>query len=144
MSSSRRIKSFTLIELLIAAIMMSVIVGITIPVYTKTIENAKARTARTTLKLIQHGKRVYKLERGFYFTIAETDPDNYWADVKLDNPNVVLADSGYRFSVEGAATPIFTTGLKGKARRTNDNGTYEIDEAGNVTNPDGKLPVITY
>ena len=130
----KRMKSYTLVELMVVVVIISVIAGIAIPQYLQTMDMSRARDARITLKLVQHGERVYRSEKGGYLPIAENALDNYWEDLKLENPNVLYVNSGFKFSVEGT-----TSAFTGKARRTKDNAAYTINEAGQIT-ATGNLP----
>ena len=135
-----KVKSYTLVELLIVVVIMGVMVGIAIPLYEQTVEKSRARTAWTTLKLIRYAKKIYELNVGPIYNISESDTT--WGDLKLDNPNVVHAGVGFAFSVE--ASP-----FKAEARRTTGDAaseTYEIDDTGTIQkNPSGgKLPPVTF
>lgn len=133
----KRTRSFTTVELLIVVVIMAVVALVTVPGYVKTIEKSKARSVWKALQMIQHAERIYRSDSGSYLAISEVDPDSAWKNLKLDNPNVTHAGAGYQFSV--TVLP-----LKVKARRTKDSAAYEINEAGTIANPDGKLPSFTY
>ena len=138
----RKIKSYTLVELMIVVVIISVIAGIAVPAYNNTLENSTARTARMTLKLVYYNEKMYRSNIGGYLAIDEgtgSTETARWNDMRLDNPNIVNANSGYQFSVIANGSS-FT----GKARRTKDGRIYEITPEGAISNPDGQLPPITY
>jgi prepilin-type N-terminal cleavage/methylation domain-containing protein len=57
----------TLIELVVAIIIIGILAGIALPMFARTYEHARAREAVAALQAIRTGQRVYRSEEGFYF-----------------------------------------------------------------------------
>lgn len=58
---------FTLIEILITIVVLSVIAGLAVPNYFSTVEQARSNEARVNLQIIRMGQKVYALNNGAYW-----------------------------------------------------------------------------
>lgn len=74
--------AFTLLEILVAVILIGILAGIAIPNYTKTKERALDKEAQTALELIRSAQKMYsvKADGAFYPAVANTG-------VKLESVN---------------------------------------------------------
>jgi len=80
-------KGFTLTELLVVVIILSILATLSLPMLVKTIEKAKLGEAASNLNLIRTGQKIYFLEYGeFSPTITDlnvedpNDPSNRYFD----------------------------------------------------------------
>ncbi|MBI1976415.1 MAG: prepilin-type N-terminal cleavage/methylation domain-containing protein [Candidatus Omnitrophica bacterium] len=124
-------RSYTLVEVMVVIVMLSVVAGIAIPFYTQVVDNSKAKTAQNTLILIRHAKLTYERESNFDLPIEEAqyNDNELWGILKLDNPNTIHADSGYRFYATESGAPE----VVGVAHRTKDDLKYRIRKSGEMT-----------
>ena len=139
-----QLRGFTLLEWLIVIILAGILTSIGLTLYVNGSTNAKAQVACRVLRIIRDTERNYKLEKAVYLVLAESASSADWQNLRMENPNVVQAHTGYVFSV--TVSP-----LQGKARRASDNLSYVINEAGTISeldaggNPvDTALPNITF
>lgn len=73
-----RSKGFTLMEVMVALVIVGVLAGLAVPGYFRTVEQARSNEARTNLNIIHMGERLYRLNNGVYWgpgntTIAATN-----------------------------------------------------------------------
>lgn len=131
--------SYTLVEVMVVIVMLSVVAGVAIPFYTKVVDNAKAKTAQNTLILIRHAKLTYERESNYDLPIEEAQYNDgtRWEILKLDNPNAVHSDSGYQFYTTETGVPE----VVGVANRSKDNLKYRIKRSGELTGDTG-LPSV--
>lgn len=103
-------KSFALLEIIIIAIIISILAGLALPQYLKSRENAIGKEARANLKLIAAAERIYRLEGGFYYprpspsgTYIESDPALINTFLKLD-----LDERHWDYAITTSASDAFT------------------------------------
>ena len=74
----------TLVELVGVVIVLGIMLGVAIPMYTRTIDRGYWRTARDILETIYQGERAY------YYTqpAATRSYSTVWDTIFMDNPNV--------------------------------------------------------
>jgi len=87
-------KSFTLVEIIIAIIILGVLATIAYPLYQNTIENAKVKVCETNLKAIEAAIEIYGLENDeMPGSISKLRPEHLrkaWAKVlKEENPWII-------------------------------------------------------
>lgn len=78
------VKGFSLIEILIAVIIIGIIVSIGLPNYTNLKEGALNKEAIANLRLIQGAEKIYRMEVGVYIGCANTGTVN--TELKLSLP----------------------------------------------------------
>ena len=66
MSMSRKIKRFSLIEIMVVLIIIGLIAGLAIPAVMSRLEDSKQKTAKTQLKLLQSCLKTYYLDNDNY------------------------------------------------------------------------------
>jgi len=135
-------KGFTLIEIMIAVIILGLLVSLAMPIYNKIIEKTKAGEAVNNLRLIQVEEKRFFSRRG-YFAYDETPGDRKGIELlnkelSLENPNKnphrYFDYSVYQYSEN---PPDFEV----KAKRRNDAGLpyrnheYIVHKDGIVTGP---------
>lgn len=89
MSNSKQ--GFTLTEVMITLVIMSVLAGLAIPGYFRTVEQSRANEAKTTLNIIHMGEKIYKLNNG---TFWNGGPTAATADI-MNNLNVDISPVYY-------------------------------------------------
>lgn len=139
---TKKIKAFTLIEVLVVTIIVGILTVLAVPTYGKYIETSRARSAWKILKNIRNGERVFKLESGNFQAIDEGEAptaDIKWNKIQMDNPNRAQASIGYRCWVDVTSGTFY-----GRARRITNNGVYTINEEGQIQVTEGSLPVVGY
>lgn len=78
-------KGFTLVELLIVIIIVTILSAVAIPTYIKTVEKARSEEAITNLKLIYDAEGIYRLENDVYI------PDSaIFTSILILNPDLYL------------------------------------------------------
>ena len=63
----RRIKGFTLTEIMITVVILAVIAGLAVPGYFNTVEQARMNEAETTLNIIHMGEKIYRLNQSTFW-----------------------------------------------------------------------------
>ncbi len=127
-------KGFTLMEIMVALAIISVMAGLAIPGYFKTVEVGRSNEARTNLSVIHMGQKVYFLNNG----------NTYW------NPGgTTVAAANTALNVDMTSQNYALTNVTGNAlgytaafTRNNNNGgagtktfTATYPDAGNPTGP---------
>ena len=74
-------QGFSLLEMLVVIVIVTVLAGIALPNYTRSAERARMRDAESKLNLVFQAQRIYRLDNGIYGTGAQLIP-NY-----LPNPD---------------------------------------------------------
>lgn len=77
-------KAYTLLELLIVALIVGILAIIALPLFEKTKERGLDREAISNLKLIQAAERIYQMEAGEYLACAGINCIN--ANLKMSLP----------------------------------------------------------
>lgn len=133
----RRAKSYTLVELMVVVVMLSIIAGVAIPVYNKVMDESKAGTAQSTLRLVKYAKQTYQAEQNYDLVIPRDQSmnDGYWNALQLMNPNRVHQSAGYTFYTEDADSNVI-----GVAERS-DGKKYKIYKTGDIAGDNGLPPV---
>jgi prepilin-type N-terminal cleavage/methylation domain-containing protein len=132
-----RRKGFTLIELMVVILIVSILAGVAIPLMQGRIDSAKWSEANAAAGTIRTAVRAYAAEKGI--TTAQTDLAGQTADAVLSNlgfnasdlEGTYFTDSDYTITAinaDGIAT-ISVTGSKANAP----SGTYVLDASGNWT-----------
>ena len=127
-------RAFTLLELLIVVVIISILAGIAVPNYMRTTEKAKMRDAEGKLNLIYQAQRIYQLDNGIYATKDQLIP-NY-----IPNPD----SNDWTFS-DAAATTATTFSVAATRQNSGkyDGQTITVDQTGTLTyssNYSGGIP----
>jgi prepilin-type N-terminal cleavage/methylation domain-containing protein len=136
------LKSYTLVELMVVILILSIIAGVAIPVYNKVVDDSKAGTAQNTLRLVKHAKQTYQTEQNYDLVILRSDviptdnSDNLWSLLQLMNPNKVHQGAGYTFYTEDSDPKVL-----GVAERSSDGKKYKIYTTGDIAGDSGLPPV---
>ena len=109
---------FTLIEVMVVVIIIGILASISIPSFNKSMDNARAKEAHSTLELIYNAQKIYKLDKKIYSTSLD-GMASY-----LDNPNNTAEYYTYEVSATGG------TSFVAKADRNGGGASYTIDQAG--------------
>jgi len=122
---SRFNTGFTLIEILIAVIIVAILASIAIPIYVRNIEKSKTGEAVTILNLIRMAEKDYFLDNKTYTTDLSS--------LNIDNPNDMSSASRYfDYTIPAADANGF------QAMATRKDGPYKgdyytIDQVGSIT-----------
>jgi len=119
-----RIKTaFTLMEILIVLVIMSILATVTIPAYNKILQKARDREAITNLRLIQAAQRIYHQDTGFYYPPGATE--SVVTNIN-NNLHLFLNNSRWDYSITGAAGTFNAEAIR--RAPTDGYGNYWIDE----------------
>lgn len=131
-------RSYTLVELMVVIVIVSIIAGVAIPVYNKVVDDSKGRTAQNTLRLVKHARQTYQAEQNYDLVIpfSESMNDVYWNALQLMNPNRVHQSAGYTFYTEDGDPNVLGVAERGDGKK------YKIYKTGNITRDDDGLPPI--
>lgn len=109
-------KGFTLMELLVVVLIISILAGIALPEYTKAVEKSRSSEAFTLLANLVNAEKLYKLSTGgFTGDLNQLD---------LELPNISAADaskfstSDWEFTV--SVHPLYTSTFTAFAARAKD------------------------
>jgi len=80
-----KLRGFTMIEVLLVAIIIAVLVSIAVPNYIQATERARAREAISTLNAMVAAERTYNAERRTYLDLTS---DAEWEAIGMENPNL--------------------------------------------------------
>ena len=99
---------FTLLELLIAVVIVGILAALAIPNFTKSIEKGKVRDAEVVLSSLHSAERVYYLDQNSYGTDANLFANGYATNPDAGNSNpdwdYAAAPAGTTFSVTATRT----------------------------------------
>ncbi len=128
MKLHRNIKGFTLIELLIVVVIVGILAGIAVPVYTQYMVRARRSDAKVLLEQVRAAQEMWRAERGTY----AINDGNGTAVAKLVNtmgvPASPIGDYNWDFTVR-TATAFTTQATPNSARQLSD-GNLTIDQDG--------------
>ncbi len=124
---------FTLLELMIGLIIVTILASIAIPSFSKAIEKTKVKDAQTTLSAIYSAEKVYRLDQNTYGTLGNLVATNYISDPDPGNNN-----TDWDFDAVGGAT--FTATATRTGGRYNGN-TLTLDDTFNGTTYGGTHPL---
>jgi len=81
-------RGYTLMEVLMALVIIGIIAAFALPQYTKTMEQTYWRQARDILMTIYWGEKYYALfNGGTYLTLTPVSPSPDWLEISMDDPN---------------------------------------------------------
>lgn len=126
----RKESAFTLMEILIAVVVLAVLAGLALPNYFQTVEKARSNEAVGNLNIIRMGERIYRLNNGRYWPNPDAT-NNTLASIN-SALNIELNTAYYNaLSVTSTGTG---TGFTATASRGNAGAkTFTIDQNGAIT-----------
>ena len=124
-------KAVTMVEIMVAVIVVGIVVAISLPLFPKALESTKAKYAVVALQQIRTGERIYRLDTGFYYPSAGTvdDEDSINAALKI---YLDTRESDWRYEIDSQGV---ADEFKATAERTGGSAVYKdktivIDETG--------------
>lgn len=115
---SRSNRSFTLLEVIIVVVIISIIAGFGYGVWVNQLERDHADNARTTLKMLLQAEENYFSWKNRY--------SSDWTQLEIDDPN--NRDKFYSYNLENVEVKYITI----RATRRGKNSGYTIDAQGNI------------
>ena len=118
-------------------VMLSIVVGVALPVYNKIMDESKAGTAQNTLRLMKHARQTYQAGENYDLVISKGQGmnDSLWNAFQLMNPNKIHQQAGYLFYNEDSNPDVL-----GVAERS-DGKKYRIYKTGEIVGDSG-LPTV--
>ncbi len=117
----KKIKSFTLLELVIVVILVGILASLATPLYRRASEGSHNKEAQAMLNLIGEAEKMYNLEYGQYFGCASIAQCN--RELKLNLP--ASAARAWDFNVQSPTANTFTANA---SRQGIDNRVWSLDE----------------
>jgi type IV pilus assembly protein PilE len=121
-------KGLTLIELLVVVVIVGVLAGIAIPVYTNYMQRGRRAQAKTCLEQLRAAQEMFRSERGVY-SIDEAQLQNSWGVPAACGDYAILLNSATATTFSAEADP------SGSPRQSSD-GSLFIDQDGVKTPAD--------
>ncbi|MEK7234697.1 MAG: prepilin-type N-terminal cleavage/methylation domain-containing protein [Elusimicrobiota bacterium] len=150
-------RGFTLVEILVAVVIVGVVAAIAVPQYTEAVETAKADNAATKLLMVGAANRIYHADNPTIWAGNGTAITNRCNRVRCGSatPNCKLVACGYLPKEDWDAigytiTPVAgISGVVARAQRCSDGGSgctnnepytnwgYEVTDSGRITESGG-------
>ena len=129
-------KAVTLIELIIAIVIIGILAAIAIPMFPRVMEATKAKEAVAALHQIRTGERMYRVEENTYWGPSSGTGDVAKIKQINDKLGVFLdyrTNRNWNYSITAAAANTFTATATRKSGGTQYiNKTITIDEKGDL------------
>lgn len=121
-----RRQGFLMVEVIVCVVMMAILVSVSIPIFQRALEQARADIAAANLRAVWSAQRLYWLENHTYCSDL-TDLQG----LGLIDPSLASASSAYVYQVQGASA----TGFTATATRSSSywSGVLTIDQAGDFS-----------
>ena len=149
--ATKSLAAFTLLEMMVSVIVLSVLISFSVPRFRKAFEQARVDLATANLQAIWTAQRLYKVQNGAFAQNISPELDDYLDPAFVANLNNAKASFLYYIST-GTYTP--TTFDAQAVRNPNLTsfwyGYVDLDQAGmlvgGIRNADGDLvtPVSTF
>ncbi len=112
----RRTQGFTLVELLIALVIVSILAAVAIPAYSAKVRQGRQVDAQRILMSVAQTEEIYRFQNGIYTNVVANLTNLGWANdsVNYPNPTIVLGNAGATFvatataNIGGAVADIWT------------------------------------
>lgn len=131
---------FTIFEILIALLIISVVAAIAIPSYIRTIESAKAKEAISTLRAIYAAQQAYRLRNGNFYPNWITHPDKAYASEIRSALGLRIEETYFKFSLDTSSADDFT-GLAERKDGPYKEAYIKIDQNGTLDGKTGGWPI---
>jgi len=94
-------RAFTLLEILMVVMIVTILAGLGMPQYFKTRERALGNEAIANLKLIAAAEKIYRMENNQYYPASDTESNisNINNNLKLS-----LVENNWHYSITGGAS----------------------------------------
>ena len=122
---------------MIGLIIVSILAVIAIPNFSKAVEKAKVKDARTTLAAIYSSEKVYRLDQNSYGTLPNLVANNYISDPDANNSNTTWDFSATIGGAEGSTFIATATRTGGSY----DNTTVTVTDTFSGTSYGGTHPL---
>ena len=124
-------RAITLMEVMIAVIVMAVLAGLAIPSYRQTVERARASEATTNLNIILMGEKLYNTDNStFVGGLSCSSTGSPTTCTAINNAlNTDITAEFYNLNIGGASKVGFTA----TATRVGGTKSYTINQTGTVT-----------
>ncbi len=112
---------FTLLELIIGLVIVTILASLAIPSFSKAIEKTKVKDAQTTLSAIYSAEKIYRLDQGTYGPLYPTlnPPDGLVANRYISDPDPSNNNTNWDFGVVSAADTFTATATRTGGRYNN-------------------------
>lgn len=131
--------AFTLMEILMVVIIISVIAGFGIPSYYKSYERGLRKNAESQLKSVQRAQELYKLKYDYYYPLSGNGDTTDTATLNADL-NINIMASGFEFSCLDLGQDPSAKVYKCRAVRDNSDYVLEITESSSDISCTGSCP----
>lgn len=106
-------------EIMIVLVILSVLAGLAVPSYFRTIEQARINEAATTLSIIHMGEKIYRINNSSFLNVSPPTPGNINTLLNVDiSPQYY---TNFTFSSFGPG-PAFTNGYECTVTRNSTQG----------------------
>lgn len=128
----KKIKGFTLIELMLVVVIIGILAALAIPRFMATTQKSKQSEAKGILKQIYVSERAYMQEHGYYNIIsgiASASSPTTFAELDID----ISPEARYEYSLTGDSSSFVATA---EANIDDDTtlDTWTIDDTGSLVN----------
>ncbi len=123
----KRKNGFTLLEMLITIAVMSTIVVIALPQYSKYVAKSRQQDAKGQLMAIRQAQEIYKLQYGTYTSVIGSLSG--WQNTA----------GKYTFAITGASATTFSASATGNIDSDATDDVWTIDQDGNLLNTSNDL-----
>ena len=130
--SQPRRPGFSILELLIAVIVIAVLAALALPKYNKTVEETHKREAKSKLNIIRSAEIIYKIDTKEYYPFtsladADADADNVRSVLNIDIHN--NEDWSYSLTASGSGDNAAATAVATRQRGEHINDTILLNIA---------------
>lgn len=119
---------FSLLELMIGLIIITILASVAIPSFSKSIEKTKVKDAQATLAALYSSEKIYRLDQTSYGTLANLIANNYISDPDPSNNN-----ANWDFSAIVGGTGNTFTATATRTGGSHNGQTVSVDENFNGT-----------